>query len=115
MTGGKLEILRKVDAVVLEEIRNAGLYGAIWHLCRGVAGPECERAWRRPLLCFVCALRAVTRPTASDYLPFPHEFLGRTATRIINKSAASTASSTTSPRNRPEQSSASRRKSAAIS
>ncbi len=30
VTRAKLDILRKADAVFLEEIRNAGLYGAIW-------------------------------------------------------------------------------------
>ena len=35
----------------------------------------------------VCALRAVTSTDAmtADYYPFPHEFLDRVATRIINK------------------------------
>ncbi len=35
---------------------------------------------------FACALRAVTSTDSmtADYFPFPHEFLGRTATRIIN-------------------------------
>jgi len=36
---------------------------------------------------FVCALRAVTSTDGmtADYFPFPHEFLGHTATRIINE------------------------------
>jgi len=36
---------------------------------------------------FVCALRAVTSTDGmtADYFPFPHEFLGRAATRIINE------------------------------
>ena len=36
---------------------------------------------------FVCALRAVTSTDGmtADYYPFPHEILGRTATRIINE------------------------------
>jgi GMP synthase (glutamine-hydrolysing) len=35
----------------------------------------------------VCALRAVTSTDGmtADYYPFPHEFLGRAATRIINE------------------------------
>jgi len=35
----------------------------------------------------VCALRAVksTDGMTADYYPFPHDFLGRTATRIINE------------------------------
>ena len=36
---------------------------------------------------FVCALRAVTSSDGmtADYFPFPHDFLGRVATRIINE------------------------------
>ena len=36
---------------------------------------------------FVCALRAVTSTDGmtADYFPFPHEILGRAATRIINE------------------------------
>ena len=36
---------------------------------------------------FVCALRAVTSTDGmtADYFPFLHEFLGRTAARIINE------------------------------
>jgi len=36
---------------------------------------------------FVCALRAVTSSDGmtADYYGFDHEFLGRTATRIINE------------------------------
>jgi hypothetical protein len=43
-------------------------------------------------------LRAVTSTHGmiADYFPFPHEFLGRTATRIINEVRGINASSTTS-------------------
>jgi GMP synthase (glutamine-hydrolysing) len=36
---------------------------------------------------FVCALRAVTSVDGmtADYYPFSHDFLGETATRIINE------------------------------
>ncbi len=36
---------------------------------------------------YVCALRAVTSTDGmtADYYPFSHEFLGETATRIINE------------------------------
>jgi GMP synthase (glutamine-hydrolysing) len=84
----KLEVLRKADAIFLEEIRNAGLYGAIWQAFAvllpvksvGVMGDS--RSYE-----FVCALRAVTSTDGmtADYFPFAHEFLGRTATRIINE------------------------------
>jgi GMP synthase (glutamine-hydrolysing) len=88
VTHGKLDILRKADAVFLEEIRNAGLYGAIWQAFAvllpvrtvGVMGDS--RSYD-----FACALRAVTSTDGmtADYFAFPHEFLGRTATRIINE------------------------------
>ena len=88
VTREKLDILRKADAVFLEEIRNAGLYGAIWQAfavllpVRSVGVMGDSRSYD-----FVCALRAVTSTDGmtADYFPFPHEFLGRTATRIINE------------------------------
>jgi GMP synthase (glutamine-hydrolysing) len=88
VTRAKLDILRKADAVFLEEIRNAGLYGAIWQAfavllpVRSVGVMGDSRSYD-----FVCALRAVTSEDGmtADYFPFPHEFLGRTATRIINE------------------------------
>ena len=88
VTAEKLEILRKADAVFLEEIRNAGLYDAIWQAFAvllpvrtvGVMGDA--RSYD-----FACALRAVTSTDGmtADYFPFPHEILGRAATRIINE------------------------------
>jgi GMP synthase (glutamine-hydrolysing) len=88
VTREKLEILRKADAVFLEEIRNAGLYDAIWQAFAvllpvrtvGVMGDA--RSYD-----FACALRAVTSTDGmtADYYPFPHEILGRAATRIINE------------------------------
>src|SRR5436190_1579204 len=88
VTRAKLDILRKADQVFLEEIRNAGLYGAIWQAfavllpVRSVGVMGDARSYD-----FVCALRAVTSTDGmtADYFPFPHEFLGRTATRIINE------------------------------
>jgi len=88
VTRDKLDILRKADAVFLDEIRNAGLYGAIWQAFAvllpvksvGVMGDA--RSYD-----FVCALRAVTSTdgmTADSY-PFAHEFLAAAATRIINE------------------------------
>jgi GMP synthase (glutamine-hydrolysing) len=88
ITKEKLDILRKADTIYLEEIRNAGLYDAIWQAFAvllpvktvGVMGDE--RTYD-----FVCALRAVTSidGMTADYYPFDHEFLGRVSTRIINE------------------------------
>ncbi|MEM8586617.1 MAG: glutamine-hydrolyzing GMP synthase [Pseudomonadota bacterium] len=84
----KLDILRKADVIYLEEIAAAGLYDAIWQAFAvllpvrtvGVMGDA--RSYDH-----VCALRAVTSTDGmtADYYPFPHDFLGRVATRIINE------------------------------
>lgn len=84
----KLDILRRADDIYLEEIRNAGLYDAIWQAFAvllpvrtvGVMGDE--RTYDH-----VCGLRAVTSTDGmtADYYPMPHELLGRMSTRIINE------------------------------
>ena len=88
ITEEKLDILRKADAIYLDEIRKAGLYDTIWQAFAvllpvktvGVMGDA--RTYDN-----VCALRAVTSSDGmtADYFPFPHEVLSRTATRIINE------------------------------
>lgn len=88
ITREKADILRKADAIYLEEIRNAGLYDSIWQAFAvllpvktvGVMGDA--RTYDH-----VCAIRAVnsTDGMTADYYPFPHDFLGRVATRIINE------------------------------
>ncbi len=88
ITREKLDILRKADAVYLEEIRNAGLYDAIWQAFAvllpvrtvGVMGDG--RTYDH-----ACALRAVTSTDGmtADVYPFTMEFLTRTAGRIINE------------------------------
>ncbi len=88
ITRDKLDILRKADAIYLNEIRESGLYDAIWQAFAvllpvqtvGVMGDA--RTYE-----YVCALRAVTSSDGmtADYFGFDHEFLSRTATRIINE------------------------------
>jgi GMP synthase (glutamine-hydrolysing) len=88
ITHEKLDILRKADAIYLEEIRNAGLYDAIWQAFAvllpvrtvGVMGDG--RTYD-----YACALRAVTSTDGmtADYFAFPPEILGRIANRIINE------------------------------
>ncbi|MCH9765072.1 MAG: glutamine-hydrolyzing GMP synthase [Alphaproteobacteria bacterium] len=88
ITGQKLDILRQADVIYLDEIRKAGLYDEIWQAFAvllpvrtvGVMGDA--RTYE-----YVCALRAVnsTDGMTADYYPFPHEMLGRVATRIINE------------------------------
>jgi GMP synthase (glutamine-hydrolysing) len=84
----KLDILRKADAIYIEEIRRAGLYDTIWQAFAvllpvrtvGVMGDY--RTYDH-----VCALRAVTSVDGmtADFYPFDMGFLGRVATRIINE------------------------------
>ncbi len=88
ITREKLEILRKADAVYIDQIRKHGLYDEIWQAfvailpvkTVGVMGDG--RTYD-----YACALRAVTSVDGmtADYYPFSHEFLGETATRIINE------------------------------
>src|SRR5436190_308728 len=88
VTRERCDILRKADAIYLEEIRNAGLYDAIWQAFAvllpvrtvGVMGDG--RTYD-----YVLALRAVTSTdgmTAVAY-QFPGDFLPRVATRIVNE------------------------------
>ena len=88
ITKEKLDLLRQVDAVYLDEIRKAGLYDEIWQAFAvllpvrtvGVMGDG--RTYDQ-----ACALRAVTSTDGmtADYYPFDHAFLGRVANRIINE------------------------------
>ncbi|MEE3099962.1 MAG: glutamine-hydrolyzing GMP synthase, partial [Pseudomonadota bacterium] len=88
ITFEKLEILRKADAIYLDQIRKHGLYDEIWQAFAvllpvrtvGVMGDG--RTYE-----YVLALRAVTSVDGmtADYYPFPHDFLGETATRIIGE------------------------------
>ena len=88
ITREKLAILRRADAVYIDQIRRHGLYDDIWQAfvailpvkTVGVMGDG--RTYD-----FACALRAVTSVDGmtADYYPFSHEFLGETATRIINE------------------------------
>ena len=88
VTKERCDILRKADAIYLEEIRGAGLYDAIWQAFAvllpvktvGVMGDG--RTYDS-----VCALRAVTSTDGmtADIYPFDAAFLSRCATRIINE------------------------------
>lgn len=88
ITRQKLDILREADAVYIDQIRKHGLYDEIWQAfvailpVRTVGVMGDGRTYD-----FACALRAVTSVDGmtADYYPFSHEFLGETATRIINE------------------------------
>jgi GMP synthase (glutamine-hydrolysing) len=88
VTAPRLELLRRVDAIYLEEIRAAGLYDQIWQAFAvllpiksvGVMGDF--RTYDH-----VVALRAVTSRDGmtADWFPFPPEVLARISSRIINE------------------------------
>jgi GMP synthase (glutamine-hydrolysing) len=88
ITREKLNILRKADAVYIDQIRKHDLYDEIWQAfvailpVRTVGVMGDGRTYD-----FACTLRAVTSVDGmtADYYPFTHEFLGETATRIINE------------------------------
>jgi GMP synthase (glutamine-hydrolysing) len=88
VTAPRLELLRRVDAIYLEEIRAAGLYDQIWQAFAvllpiksvGVMGDF--RTYDH-----VVALRAVTSRDGmtADWFPFPPDVLARVSSRIINE------------------------------
>jgi GMP synthase (glutamine-hydrolysing) len=83
-----LDVLRRADAIYLDEIRNAGLYNEIWQAfavllpVRSVGVMGDYRTYEN-----VVALRAVTSTDGmtADWYPFPHDVLGRISSRIINE------------------------------
>ncbi len=88
ITRDKLDILRKADAVYIDQIRKHGLYDDIWQAFAvllpvktvGVMGDG--RTYD-----YVVGLRAVTSTDGmtADFYQFDMKFLGETATRIINE------------------------------
>jgi GMP synthase (glutamine-hydrolysing) len=88
VTKERCDVLRKADAIYLDEIRKAGLYDAIWQAFAvllpvktvGVMGDG--RTYDN-----VCALRAVTSTDGmtADVYPFDAAFLTGCATRIVNE------------------------------
>lgn len=88
VTGERLDILRAADAIVVEEVRGAGLYERIWQSFAillpirtvGVMGDE--RTYEN-----VAAIRAVDSQDGmtADWVALPPELLGRISNRIINE------------------------------
>lgn len=88
ITEEKLAVLRKADAIYLEELRNNGIYDDIWQAFAvllpvqsvGVMGDA--RTYQH-----VLALRAVTSVDGmtADFYRFPLDLLGHIATRIVNE------------------------------
>jgi GMP synthase (glutamine-hydrolysing) len=88
ITAERLDLLRRVDAIYIEEIRTAGLYDRIWQAFAvllpiksvGVMGDF--RTYDH-----VVALRAVTSRDGmtADWYAFPADVLGKISSRIINE------------------------------
>jgi len=88
VTRDRLEILRRADAIVIEEVKAAGLYRQIWQSFAvllpirtvGVMGDE--RTYEH-----VIAVRAVTSQDGmtADWVQLPYDLLGRISNRIINE------------------------------
>ena len=88
VTQYRLDLLRRVDAIFLDQINLFGLYDDIWQAFAvllpvntvGVMGDS--RTYEN-----VCALRAVTSVDGmtANYYPFSHEFLSQTANRVVNE------------------------------
>jgi GMP synthase (glutamine-hydrolysing) len=88
VTEKRLAILRRADAILMEEIRTAGLYRNVWQSFAvllpvksvGIMGDQ--RTYEN-----ILALRAVTSDDAmtADWAKIPHDLLGRIANRIINE------------------------------
>jgi GMP synthase (glutamine-hydrolysing) len=90
ITPERLEILRYADAIVVEEIRRAGLYREIWQsfavlpAVRTVGVMGDGRTYEYPIV-----IRAVTSDDAmtADWARLPADVLERMASRIINEVA----------------------------
>src|SRR5690606_1758390 len=88
VTAERLAIVRRADAIFIEEIHRAGLYDRIWQAFAvflpiqsvGVQGDE--RTYEHTI-----ALRAVTSVDAmtADWARIPHEVLARASSRITNE------------------------------
>ena len=88
VTEERLDILRAADAIVLEEVRRAGLYRELWQAfgvlpaVRSVGVQGDERTYAYPLV-----VRAVTSEDAmtADWARLPYEVLERISSRVINE------------------------------
>jgi GMP synthase (glutamine-hydrolysing) len=88
VTEKRLNILRKADMILMEEIRAAKLYRKLWQSFAvllplksvGIMGDQ--RTYEH-----ILAIRAVTSDDAmtADWAKLPHDLLGRISNRIINE------------------------------
>lgn len=88
VTEERLEILRDADAIILEEIHEAGLYRELWQTfgvlpaIRSVGVQGDDRTYEYPLI-----LRAVTSDDAmtADWARLPYDVLASISSRVINE------------------------------
>lgn len=88
VTKERCDLLRKADAIVLEEIKQAGLYTDLWQAFAvllpvksvGVMGDE--RTYENVIA--VRAVKSLDGMTA-DWAPIPYDVLGSISNRIINE------------------------------
>jgi GMP synthase (glutamine-hydrolysing) len=88
VTETRLNVLRKADTIVAQEIRAAGLYDSLWQSfavllpVRSVGVMGDNRSYQE-----TCVIRAVTSTDAmtADWARLPYDLLARMSTRIINE------------------------------
>jgi GMP synthase (glutamine-hydrolysing) len=88
ITTEKLEILRRMDSIVVEEIKAAGWYRRVWQSfavllpIRSVGVQGDSRSYD-----YTCVLRAVhsSDGMTADWVHLPHALLARISTRITNE------------------------------
>jgi GMP synthase (glutamine-hydrolysing) len=88
VTEERLEIVREADAILLEEVRRAGLYRELWQCfavlpaIRSVGVQGDERTYAYPIV-----IRAVTSEDAmtADWARLPYDLLETVSSRIINE------------------------------
>jgi GMP synthase (glutamine-hydrolysing) len=88
VTRERLEILREADAILLEEVRRAGLYRDLWQCfavlpaIRSVGVQGDERTYGYPVV-----IRAVTSEDAmtADWARLPYDLLETISSRIVNE------------------------------
>jgi GMP synthase (glutamine-hydrolysing) len=88
VTEERLKILREADAILLEEVRRAGLYRELWQCfavlpaIRSVGVQGDERTYAHPIV-----VRAVTSEDAmtADWARLPYDLLETISSRMVNE------------------------------